>query len=106
MKNFFIPFALRNALGAGLYIAGVALFMSHTAQLFGGVEEKTAIIPFAMLLLFVLSATVTGSCILGQPILWYLDGKKKEAVSLFIATICCLFVMTVLAFTVLALLKP
>lgn len=32
-----------------------------------------------MLLLFVISATVTGFLILGKPITLYLDGAKKEA---------------------------
>lgn len=51
-----------------------------------------------MLLLLILSATVTGSLVLGRPILWYLDGKKKEAVSLFVATVGFLFLITIFAF--------
>lgn len=98
LKSSIFKFATLNALGTALYVACVAVFMSHTSEIFNGVEEKTALIPFAMLLLLVLSASVTGSLVLGRPILWYLDGKKKEAVTLFVATIGCLFVLTLIAF--------
>lgn len=64
MKNTVLKYAGLNALGTALYIAAVATFMSHTSEIFNEVEEKTALIPFAMLLLFVLSATVTGSLVM------------------------------------------
>lgn len=105
MKNVILKYAGLNALGTALYVAAVAIFMSHTSEIFNGVEEKTALIPFAMLLLFVLSATVTGSLVIGRPVLWYLDGKKKEAVRLFIATVGFLFFFTLVAFLGLALLR-
>lgn len=105
IKYSILKFAGLNALGTALYIALVATFMSHTAEIFNGVEEKTALIPMAMLLLLVLSASVTGSLVVGRPILWYLDGKKKEAISLFIATVGFLFLMTLLAFLALTLFK-
>lgn len=98
MKQTILKFAALHALGTALYVACVATFMSYTSEIFGGVKEETALIPFAMLLLLVLSASVTGSLVLGRPILWYLDGKKKEAVTLFIATVGCLFALTLLAF--------
>ena len=85
-----------NALATGLYIVVIALFLSSTARIFG--PSNTMLIPIAMLLLFVFSATFTGVLVLGKPILWYLDGKKKEAVSLFMATLGFLFVLTVGAF--------
>lgn len=102
MKKSIATFAGLNALGTTFYIVLVAIFLSHASQVFGSKAEDTVFIPVAMLLLFVLSASVTGSLILGRPILWYLDGKKKEAVSLLIATIGFLFGFTVLAFAVLA----
>lgn len=104
-KKSIVQTAARNAFGTAVYIGCVAAFMSHTSEIFNGIEEKTVLVPFAMLLLFVLSASVTGSLVLGQPILWYLDGKKKEAVTLFVATLGCLFLLTVLAFSGLALLR-
>lgn len=102
MKKSIATFAGLNALGTTLYIVLVAAFLSHASQVFGSKAEGTVFIPVAMLLLFVLSASVTGSLILGRPILWYLDGKKKEAVSLLMATIGFLFGFTVFAFAILA----
>ncbi len=101
-KSSVFPVAALNALSTAVYIACVAAFMSHTADIFNGVKEETALIPFAMILLFVVSASITGSLVLGRPILWYLDGKKKEAVMLFAATLACLFTLTLAAFLVLA----
>jgi preprotein translocase subunit SecF len=59
-----------------LYMAVVILLMSFGSRFFGqGVLGGVAV-----LLLFVLSATVVGSLVLGKPVLVYLDGRKKEAV--------------------------
>jgi hypothetical protein len=103
MKNSILKFAGLNALGTTLYILLVATFLSNTSRIFGGNSaDNTALIPTAMILLLVLSASVTGSLVMGRPILWYLDGKKKEAVSLFITTIGFLFFITLLAFAALA----
>lgn len=45
----------------------------------------TVLVPILMLLVF--SASVTGGLIFGRPVLWYLDGKKKETFSLLITTL-------------------
>lgn len=103
MKNQVIKYAVLNALGTAAYIALVASFLFYAPTLFGGDGKDVVLIPMAMISLFVLSASITGSLVLGRPIIWFLDGKKKEAVSLLIATIGCLFVITVLAFAGLAL---
>lgn len=57
--------------------------------------------PVAFLLLFILSAAVTGALILGRPVLLYLENQKTEAVRLFIYTIGWLVVFTMMAFLVL-----
>lgn len=96
MKNSLLKYAGLNALGTTVYITFVAsLFFSASHFL---VLKDMILIPIAMLLLFVLSAAVTGSLVLGRPLLWYLDGKKKEAVSLFIMTLGFLSLITILAF--------
>jgi hypothetical protein len=102
MKNSILKFAGLNALGTASYVALVATFLSYTSQIFGADKEDVILIPISMLLLLVLSASVTGSLVLGRPILWYLDGKKKEAVTLFIATLGFLSLLTLLAFFALA----
>jgi len=55
------------------------------------------------LLLFVVSATVMGALVFGRPILWYLDGRKREAVELAGITIGGLAIITVVVLFTLAL---
>ncbi len=71
--------SLGHALLAFAYISCVALLMFNGQALFGNTEHQTFLMPVMMLSLFVLSATITGTLILGRPILMYWDGKKKEA---------------------------
>lgn len=73
-----------NALGTVVYIVLVSTFMQNGERIFG--KEDTIIIPIAILLLFVLSAIIVGYLVLGKPVMLYLDGKKKEAVSLLMMT--------------------
>ena len=61
--------------------------------------------PAAMLLLFVFSAGVTSSLVFGRPVLWYVEGKKQEALSLLFYTLGFLFVITVILFFVIYLAK-
>lgn len=61
------------------------------------------LIPISFLLLFVFSAALTGFLIFGKPTLMYIDGKKKEAVSLLINTLGIFFVITFIALTLLVL---
>lgn len=86
--------ALINAVAGGLYIFLVAWLMFNVVQFFP--KEDTFLAPATFLLLFVVSAAIEGSLILGQPIMLYLDGKKIEAMKLLSFTIAWLFVITVL----------
>lgn len=79
-KNPFI-----NAVAASLYISLVVIVMTVGSQFSSGPDNM--LMPIAMLSLFTLSAAVMGYLFLSQPILLFLDGKKKEAVSLFIQTV-------------------
>lgn len=91
-KNKIAKYSLLNALGAAAYVAIVATFMSNAEILFGDVEGPFA--PMGFLMLFVLSAAVMGTLVFGRPILWYLDGKKKEAVTLLLYTLGFLAIIT------------
>ena len=86
-----------NSLLTALYITGVALFMFNTQKVFGAIEDNFRM-PLAVLLLFVLSASVVSALILGKPILLYLEDKKVEGVKMFVYSIGWLFVFAVLAF--------
>lgn len=92
-----------NALGALIYIALVVLVMQNGDKLFG--QMSNYIGPVAFLLMFVLSAVVVGGLIIGKPIMFYLDGKKKEAISLFLSTAVWIAGFTVLALLLAFLLK-
>lgn len=95
MRKKLIKYAFLAALGEGIYIFLVALFMKYASQLFGPPDPNFfGIIVFLML--FVLSAAVSGVLVLGKPILMYLDGRKKEAIQLFGFTIFWLFIFFVL----------
>jgi hypothetical protein len=67
------------AAGAFAYVFLIALFFSNAERLFGAVKEPNFLIPVFMLLLFVISAAVTGLLVLGKPVHLYLSGHKKEA---------------------------
>ena len=89
-----------SALGAVIYIVLVVLFMNN-AQKFFGKAEDSLFAPIIMLALFVLSALITGSVILGKPVMLYLDGKKTEGITLLFYTIISLaviFALVVLIF--------
>lgn len=77
-----------------LYIAIIAAFMFNGEKIFG--SQDNILMMVIMLMLLVLSAAVVGGLMVAKPILLYIDGKKKEAVSLFITNIISLFSLTVL----------
>jgi len=60
----------------------------HSEQLFGAkAQEPNFLIPVMMLLLFIVSACITGGLVLGRPLHLYLSGLKKEAFTLLFSTI-------------------
>ena len=69
--------AATNALATAVYVTVVGLFMSHASSIFG--EHDKVVTPVVVLMLLVLSAAVTGSLLFGAPAMYYVDGKKKEA---------------------------
>lgn len=91
-----IKLASRNALLAFAYVTGVGLFMSNASAVFG--QKDTMLTPVAMLMLLVFSAALMGILVFGQPLMWYLDGKKKAALSLLGYTMGALLVFLILTF--------
>jgi hypothetical protein len=88
-----------NSLGVLAYISLVALFFRNAERIFGN-KPDNFLAPVIMLTLFVLSALITGSIVLGKPVMLYFDGKKKDSVKLLIYTIISLAV--ILALVILA----
>jgi hypothetical protein len=86
--------AFMNALGTGVYITLVSLFLSNGERWFGG-KEDTFAMPLFMMLLLVISASVTGFLVLGKPVMMYHEGDKKEAVKLLFSTIGWLLIFAI-----------
>lgn len=96
MRNKDIQFSLASSLGVVLYVSGVVWIMSNGEKLFGEPDGFRG--PLALLLLFVLSAAITGSLVFGYPVWQFLDGKKKEAFKSFGWNLAFLAIFTLLAF--------
>lgn len=84
-KNKIVSWSLVDACGTLIYITLIDLFFNNAKYIFP--HDNSFFIPIAILTLFVLSAAITGSLVLGRPVLMYLDGHKKEAVQLFLYTL-------------------
>ncbi|MDZ4216710.1 MAG: hypothetical protein U1C97_00130, partial [Candidatus Gracilibacteria bacterium] len=54
--------------------------------------------PMAMLMLFIVSASITGSLVLGKPLLLAMKGKTKEGLILLLTTVLFLAIITALVF--------
>ncbi|MDD4901753.1 MAG: hypothetical protein PHE24_01320 [Patescibacteria group bacterium] len=99
MKNSKLAvLALLHSLGIAVYIAIVALIMQNAEKMFGKMNDIFG--PIAFLLLFVLSAAITGSLALGRPVILFLDNRKAEAIKMFLYTIGWLLVITVIVFLI------
>jgi len=97
--------ALFDALATTLYIIIVSGFMFFGSTLKLG-RVNTILTPIAFLLLFVFSTALTGYLIFGKPAQMYIDGKKKEALSLlsftmmFFSIITFISILLLLIFTI------
>ncbi len=99
MKNT-LKYSLLNGLGTSLYVILIASFIYYLGN--SSITQKDNIfIPIAMLLLFVFSAAFTGLLVFGKPLLWYLDGEKKEAIYLLFNTLIIFSMVTIIAFIIL-----
>lgn len=91
-KNRIALYALGNAALAACYVALVAAIMSGAesfAQKAGSIAG-----PMGFLLLFSTSAAILGLAVFGRPVVWYLDGKHSDAVTLAIYTVSFLLIIT------------
>lgn len=88
--------ALVDSVGTAVYILAVISFMNYASSIGWG-KNNQIFVPIAMLMLLVLSASVTGYLMVGRPALMYFDGKKKEALALFIYTLIAFAIITVTA---------
>lgn len=87
---------------AALYVVVVATVMRNAQRLFGGDKPDTVLAPIGILLLLVVSAATMGLLIFGKPVMLYIDGRKREAVTMVSWTVGVLAAYTVLLFLFLA----
>jgi hypothetical protein len=83
-----------NAFAALAYIVLVALMMTYGSKLMP--HTNAVLVPIAVISLFTLSAAIMGYIFCYQPLQLYFDGKKKEAVKLFLQTVAVFGCLTVL----------
>ncbi|MBI2047736.1 MAG: hypothetical protein HYT27_01215 [Parcubacteria group bacterium] len=81
-----------NALLAEAYIVIIVNVINYGQKL--AEHPDTILAPIAMLSLFVLSTAVMGYLFLLTPLELYFEGKKKEAVNLFLLTVVIFGVIT------------
>jgi len=95
-----LKYAFLDSLGTALYIILVAslIYFLNTGNFD---NTRSVIIPITMLMLLVFSAAIVGSLIFGRPILWYMEGNKKEAISLLLNTLGIFLVFTLISVFVL-----
>ncbi|HOX41740.1 MAG TPA: hypothetical protein PK263_06145 [bacterium] len=89
----------RNTSGAAIYIFAVSQVMQNGEKLFG--KEDNMLAPFAVLLLFSLSAAVVGGLVFGQSILLFLSNKKIDGIKAAIYSIGWLGIYTMIGFLIL-----
>lgn len=75
-----------NALGASAYIILVVSVMNYITRTQGS-KPDTILAPITFLSMFTLSVAIMAYLFFYQPVLFFIEGKKKEAVSLFVKTV-------------------
>ncbi|OGH24948.1 MAG: hypothetical protein A3B47_02490 [Candidatus Levybacteria bacterium RIFCSPLOWO2_01_FULL_39_24] len=95
--------ALVNSIFTALYVIAVGSFMYYGSAIKIG-RVNTFLAPITLLLLFVFSAAMTGFLIFGKPAQMYIDGRKKEALSLLTYTLVFLSIITFAAIILLVFL--
>ncbi len=100
-KSEYLLRSFINAAGVFVYVALIAWLGFNSKTIFG--EAPSFIAPLFMLLLFVVSACITGLLVLGKPILMYLNNQRREAIVLFSVTLSWLVLFLAIIATALAL---
>ena len=96
MKSI-IKTALFNSVSTAIYVVLVGSFFYLAGQKKLG-DGHNVFIPILLLMILVLSVALTGALIFGRPVLWYLEGKKNDALLLLGYTLGIFFIITLLAF--------
>ncbi len=93
-KAKLLSWSLINSMGTLVYVFAVSQLLFFGENIFGKMKDFWG--PFALLLLFVLSAIIVGLLVLGRAIYLYLDNQKKDSIKLLFYTIGWLFLAVVI----------
>ena len=93
--------AVKQSLAAAVYVLLVITLMSVVSAKRANTPD-TPLDIFTGLMLFSVSAGVMASLVFGKPVMWYLDGHKKEAVHLLGWTLGTMALITAAAVVFLA----
>lgn len=89
-----------NAFGASLYIVLVVSVMTFVTKPLNN-KPDTFGAPIILLFVLTLSVVVMAYLFFYQPLMLFIEGKKKEAVNLFLKTVGIFGVITIVALTLL-----
>jgi len=89
------------ALATAIYVGGVAFLLSNIEAIFTDISSPVFPITF-MLLLFITSATITSSFVIGTPLHLYFSGKSKEGFLLLFSTVGWLILIILVILLLLA----
>jgi hypothetical protein len=103
-KSNLLKRGVLHSLGVIAYISLLIPIMTNGEKIFGAADNRV-LSPLIFLLLFIISALVTGSLVLAKPLMLYLDGSKREAVRLLVYTGASLFIWLLIFMLILFLIK-
>ena len=83
-SDYFIK-SLIYAAGVFIYVSAIAWLGFNSQMIFG--QSTNFLTPLFVLLLFVISASITGLLVFGKPIHLYLNGLRKEAFTFLFITL-------------------
>jgi len=89
-----------NALGAAAYIILIVSIMTFISKTLKN-KPDTFFDPIILLSLLTLSVTVMAYLFFYQPLQFFIEGKKKQAINLFIQTVGIFAVLTVVGLVLL-----
>lgn len=76
-----------QSLTLSLYIFLVGSLMTNSKDWFSGVQDLPILAPMVMLTLFIFSAVISGTIVLGYPLyLFWIEKKVKRALTVVFAT--------------------
>lgn len=103
MKSKLPLYSLISSFSVLGYILLVALLMSNGNELFGNMPSIISFVAFLML--FVLSALITGLLVLGGPIYLYFENKKPDALKLLAYNVGWMVMITITVLAALAIIR-